>query len=233
LKLRLDAVTGDGAEPPDRVAVLERDVHAAGEGAEPERPGLIAMDRPDGIAVQSPRVVGIELIVRETSRGEIEIVEPSVLRADPQAAGAVEANRVHRVDRDAVGIVRVVLVERDAAGGAIDLRQAAVGDRQVDGAFRILDELSRVLGAVESRRVGALGIDDPRLQRPRDRIELERARAPAADPEMLAAVLEQPLDLQRGELSTHRRRLARRTIELVQPARRCRSRASRAPRGWR
>ena len=212
-------VARDGTEPPDRVAVLQRDVDAAGEGAEPERSGLIAMDRPDGVAVQPPRVVGVELIVRETSRGEVEVVEPSVLRADPQPASPVEVERVHRVDRDAVRIVGVVLIEGDAAGGTIQLRQAAVGERHVDGALGVLDELTRVFRPVEGGRVGVLGIDVPGLQRASARIELERARAPAGDPQMLAAVLEETLDLERGQLTAVRRRLACRTIELVEAAR--------------
>jgi hypothetical protein len=87
-------------------------------------------------------------------------------------------------------------------------------------ALGVLDELARILRPVERGRIGALGIDVPRLQRPGARVELERAASPAADPQMLAAVLEQTLDLERGELPAERRRLARCAIELVQAARR-------------
>jgi hypothetical protein len=79
------------------------------------------MNGPDGVAVQPRRVVRVELVVRETTGREVEVVEPSVLGADPEPARAVEKERVDRVDGEAVRILGVVLIQRDASGGAIQL----------------------------------------------------------------------------------------------------------------
>jgi hypothetical protein len=144
-------VAGDRSEAADRIAVLARDVDATGEGADPQRTAAIREQRPDGAAVQSRGIVGIEPVVDETPRPEVEVIEAAVLGADPQPARAVEQQGVHRVDREAVRILGIVLIEREAAGAAIDLRQPAVHHRHVDRAVGILDEGAHVLALEQER----------------------------------------------------------------------------------
>jgi hypothetical protein len=65
---------------------------------------------------------GSNLLWLEAPRGEVEVIEPTVLGADPDAARAVEQQRVHRVDREALRSSGSCW-KRDAAGAAIDPRQ--------------------------------------------------------------------------------------------------------------
>src|SRR6185436_7070988 len=79
-----------------------------------------------------------------------------------------------------------------------------------------LDERAHVLSLEQQRRVGGAGIDLPDLHLTGARIHLARAAPLAAEPDMLAAVLEQPLDVEASETLPEWDGLPRGAVELVE-----------------